>query len=109
VSRRRATVRALVPFVAAVATVIAMTMVAGAHDTDFNDPNDTRGKFDVSKVRLAHQPAPPIWTIVTFQEWGIREMWDRGYLMVMLDTQMGAPADHYALVRSEVFSLEGTL
>ena len=36
-------------------------------------------------------------------------MWDRGYLMVMLDTREGAPADHYVLVRSNLFSLEGTL
>ena len=108
-SRRRAALRTVLPFLAAIVTVGVMAMVAGAHDTDFTDPNDARGKLDVSKVRLAHQPAPPVWTIITFQEWGIREMWDRGYLMVMLDTQMGQPADHYALIRSNLNALEGTL
>jgi hypothetical protein len=109
VSRRRAIVRAVLSFVAAIVTVGALTLIAGAHDTDFNDPNDTRGKLDVSRVRLAHQPAPPIWTIVTFQEWGIREMWDRGYLMVLIDTRMDPAPEHYLLVRSDVFALEGTL
>ena len=108
-SRRRAVVRAVLPFLAAIATVGVLTVVAGAHDTDLTDPNDARGKLDVSTVRLAHQPAPPVWTIITYQEWSVREMWDRGYLMVMLDTREGAPADHYALVRSNLFSLEGTL
>lgn len=108
-SRRRVVLRTVLPFLAAIATVGVMAMVAGAHDTDFTDPNDARGKLDVSKVRLAHQPAPPVWTILTFQEWRTREMWDRGYLMVMLDTQMGQPADHYVLVRSNLYSLEGTL
>ena len=67
-----------------------------------------RGKLDVSTVRLAHQPAARSGRF-TYQEWSIREMWDRGYLMVMLDTREGAPADHYVLVRSNLFSLEGTL
>ena len=108
-SRRRDVFRTVLPFLAAIATVGVLTVVAGAHDTDLTDPNDARGKLDVSTVRLAHQPAPPVWTILTYQEWSIREMWDRGYLMVMLDTREGAPADHYVLVRSNLFSLEGTL
>ena len=36
----------------------------------------------------------------TFGEWRTAEMWDRGYLMVLLDTQGGAGAEYYLLVRS---------
>jgi hypothetical protein len=109
VSRRRILVRAAAPFVAAVVTVVALTFVAAAHDTDLTDPNDTRGKLDVWKVRLAHQPGPPVWTILTFGEWRVHEMWDRGYLLVMLDTQQGPPADHYLLLRSNGSALVGSL
>ena len=108
-TRSRLLVRAAGPFVAAVLTVGLMTFAAGAHDTNFTDPNDTRGKLDVWKVRLAHQPGPPTWTIVTYGLWGIREMWDSGYLMVMLDTRLGAPADHYLLIRSTGSALVGSL
>lgn len=108
-NRRRAVVRIFAPFAAAIATVGAMTLAAGAHDSDFNDPNDARGKLDVSKVKLAHEPAPPIWTILTFHGWGVREMWDRGYLMVMLDTRWAEPAEHYVLVRSNRIAMQGTL
>jgi hypothetical protein len=109
VSRRRLLVHAAAPFVAALVTVAVLAVVAGAHDTDLTDPNDARGKLDVRKVRLQHQPAPPVWTIITFSEWTTREMWDRAYLMVMLDTQMGPPADHYLLIRSNGLALEGSL
>ena len=88
------------PFVAALLTVALVALVAGAHDTDLTDPNDAGGRLDVREVRLAHQPGPPLWTIVTFAEWRTVEMWDRGYLMVLLDTQGGPGAEYYLLVRS---------
>jgi hypothetical protein len=107
--RRRVVVHTAAPFVVAVLTVALLALVAGAHDTDLTDPDDARGKLDVKQVRLAHQPGPPQWTIVTFGEWRTAEMWDRGYLMVLLDTQGGAGAEHYLLVRSAGLQLEGSL
>jgi hypothetical protein len=101
--------RAAVPFVAAAVTVALMAVTAGAHHTDFLDPNDTRGKLDVRRVRFGHTPGPPRWTVVTFTEWGTRQIWDRGYIMVMLDTAAGAGAEHYLLVRSTGPSLAGSL
>jgi hypothetical protein len=106
--RRRLT-HIAAPFVAALATVALITAVAGAHDTDFMDPDDTRGKLDVKQVRLAHQPGPPFWTVVTFAEWRTAEMWDRGYVMVFLDTEGGAGAEYYLLVRSVGVELQGSL
>ena len=69
----------------------------------------TRGKLDLERVRLAHQPGPPKWTLATFGEWRTAEIWDRGYLMVFLDTQGGAGAEHYLLIRSSGVALEGSL
>ena len=102
-------VRAVASLVAALAAVALMAAIAGAHHTDRQDPNETPGKLDVQQVRFAHQPGPPTWTVVTFAEWGVGEIWDRGYLMIMLDTAAGAPAEHYVLVRSTGSSLVGSL
>lgn len=96
-------------FVAALATVSLMAFAAGAHDTDFTDPDDTRGKLDVKQVRLEHRSSPPFWTIVTFGEWRTAEIWDRGYLMVLLDTKGGMGAEFYLLIRSARTELEGSL
>jgi hypothetical protein len=96
-------------FAAPLATVTLMMLVAGAHHTDLVDPNDTRGKLDVSQVRLAHVGGPPSWKVVTFRKWGIREIWDRGYIMVLLDTRSGERAEYYLLIRSNGSSLKGSL
>lgn len=93
----------------AVLVVPLLSIVAGAHDTDLLDPNDTRGALDVRQVRLAHEPGPPRWTIITFEEWRTAKMWDRGYLMVLLDTEAGAPPEYYLLVRAERSELKGSL
>lgn len=101
--------RVTAPFAAALITIAVMSVGAGAHDTDFNDPNDARGRLDVRQVRLAHVPGPPTWTIITFAEWSTAGMWDRGYLMVLLDTQAGVGAEYYLLVRSVGKALQGSL
>jgi hypothetical protein len=101
--------RIAAPFALAFATVTFMTLIAAAHDTDLVDRNDTRGKLDVKRVRLAHEGRPPFWTVLTFAEWGVKEMWDRGYVMVLLDTQQGEQAEYYLLVRSNGRALEGSL
>lgn len=99
----------LAPFGAALVTVALVTAIAGAHDTDLTDPNDTRGSLDVREVRLAHKQGPHTWTIKTFREWRTREIWDRGYLMVLLDTRRGADAEFYLLVRSARTDLLGSI
>jgi hypothetical protein len=102
-------VRVAASFAAAIATAVLVSFVAGAHDTDITDPNDTRGKLDVREVRLDHETPTPKWKIVTFADWGVREMWDRGYLEVLLDTRRGETPEHYLLVRSNRSELQGTL
>jgi hypothetical protein len=106
---RRRVLRIVAPFVAGLVTVAVMALGAGAHDTDLTDRNDSRGRLDVRAVRLNHQGRPPFWTIVTFGEWGTAEMWDRGYLLILLDTRESPAADFYVLIRSVRVALEGTL
>jgi hypothetical protein len=107
--KARRLLRTAAPFVAALATVVSMALIAGAHHTDLADPDDTRGMLDVKEVRFAHQGTPPSWTIVTFGEWKTAAIWDRGYLMVLLDTREGPAADHYLLLRSARVELQGSL
>jgi hypothetical protein len=101
--------RASVPFAAALVTVALIAVVAGANHTDLLDPNDAGGKLDVKRVRMAHQPLPPLWTVFTFARWRNAQMWDRGYIMVLLDTSGGVRAEYYALVRSLGSGLQGSL
>ena len=101
--------RAVAPFAAALVTIALIAVGATAHDTDFRDPDDTKGKLDVRQVRLAHVGQPPVWTTVTFGEWGTAEMWDRGYITVLLDTLGGEGVDYYLLIRSAHTTLEGSL
>jgi hypothetical protein len=107
--KARRLLSALAPFGAALITVALVTAIAGAHDTDLTDPNDTRGSLDVRQVRLAHKSGPHAWTIVTFGEWRTGKIWDRGYLMVLLDTQGKEDAEYYLLVRSAGTGLLGSL
>lgn len=97
------------PFAAALVTILVLALGAGARHTDLLDPNDRRGKLDVRQVRFAHASGPPLWTVVTFSGWSTAEMWDRGYIMIMLDTEAGTPAEYYLLVRSTGGSLAGSL
>jgi hypothetical protein len=108
VSRSRV-LRAGAPFAAALITVTLMAVVAGAHHTDLRDPHDTRGRLDVMEVRFRHQPGPPLWTVITFGEWGAPKMWDRGYILILLDTEGGTGAEYYLLVRSLGRTLGGSL
>jgi len=89
--------------------VVGLALPASAHHTDLRDPNDVRGKLDIREVQLAHREAPPVWTVVTFQKWRIREMWDRGYVLVFLDTMGTADPDYFALVRSDGERMRATL
>jgi hypothetical protein len=107
--RPRRLARTLAPFAAALVTVAVVAAIAGAHDTDFTDPDDTRGRLDLERVRLSHESGLLRWTLTTFGEWRTVEMWDRGYLMVLIDTQGGPGAEYYLLVRSAGVALEGSL
>ena len=101
-SARGGTMRRLVPAlgVAAVVIVIALALPAGATHTNQTDPNDTAGRLDVRTVTLAHDETPR-WRIGTFSAWTARRIWDRGFLIVELDTIGDDGVDQLIVVRSD--------
>jgi hypothetical protein len=88
--------------VAAVVAVVAVALVlpALAAHTNQADPNDTAGPLDVRTVRFTHGGAPT-WRVATFARWSAAELWDRGYVMVELDTRGDDAVDRVVVVRSD--------
>ncbi len=89
-------------------SLFALSGVAGADPSVLTDPNDANG-LDVSRVTLATDVPPPVWTIRTFRSWTIPKLWDRGYFMVELDTVAGAPPEYRAVARSNGKQIVGAL
>lgn len=92
-----------------VAAAFAPTLPSAADHSGQPDPNDTGGRLDVMAVDLVHDAGPPRWVISTFGRWTARWLWDRGYLIVELDTRGKAEVDHLAVVRSDGRELVATL
>jgi hypothetical protein len=75
-----------------------------------DDPADTRGLLDVHEVRFDDpSDGPPAWTVITFDEWTVRQIWDRGDVLLHLDTFGSADPDYFVLVRSDRNTLVATL
>lgn len=94
---------------AVLVAVLAGALPASANHTGQNDGNDTRGRLDLRAVRFDHPPGPLEWTFITFQEWSPARLFDRGFLVVELETRGDEAIDHLVVVRSEGRELVGTL
>jgi hypothetical protein len=88
--------------------LLAFSGVASADPSVLTDPNDANG-LDISRVTLAADVPPPVWTIRTFRSWTIPKLWDRGYFMVELDTSGGAAPEYRAVARSNGKQMVGAL
>lgn len=97
---RTAALAALVLGLLAVVVTVASAESSSSLRARFDDPNDAWGVLDVRRVWLDPERAPPTWTVVTFAPWGERQIQDRGYALVFLDTRGDPGADYYALARS---------
>ncbi|MGZ8630219.1 MAG: hypothetical protein ACXWZF_04540 [Actinomycetota bacterium] len=108
--KRSALMHSATPFlVAAVIAALAVVALAGPRfHSDVDDPNDTRGLLDVRTVRLDHEGGTEF-TVITFEGWTARTLWDRGNAFVFLDTEGGEAAEYFALVRSVGPELEASL
>lgn len=100
--------RGLVLIAAAIGAAVALPLLAVANHAYVSDPDDTRGKFDVSTVRVDAE-RPPTWTIRTYPRWSVERVWDAGYAMVFFDTFGDDRYDYYALVRSNGNRMVGSL
>lgn len=78
-----------------------------ASHRDVRDDNDVKGRLDLRKVSIYGRPR--VWNIQTYDGWSSRSIWDRGYLLVHLDTLGGERFDYYALVSSDGRGMEGVL
>ncbi|HEY7400826.1 MAG TPA: hypothetical protein VH989_08000 [Actinomycetota bacterium] len=77
-----------------------VTLTAWAALVTVQDPNDTQGLFDVRTVRFDPE-RPPEWTVITFGSWTTKGVWDKGYVLVYLDTLGNHDPDYFALIRSD--------
>lgn len=97
---------------AGMAVTITMTvlapLVAGAGHVDPRDGNDTSGRLDVRRVRSG-TGWRPYWKIGTFRRWKVKEIRDKGFFLVYLDTFGDADFDYYAMVRSDGSHLRASL
>ena len=76
---------------------------ASAHHHDPRDANDTRGLLDIRHVDTFGRPRPgfrPVFHVRTFSRWARKDIEDRGFFIVALDTSGNKRPDYYALVRS---------
>lgn len=73
------------------------------------DPNDTKGRMDVKKVRSWAGASPPRWKIVTFSSWTIKGVWDEGYFLVSVDTKDDPDPDYHVLGYSNGKGMVGGL
>lgn len=82
-------------------------LLALASHRDVRDANDVKGRLDLRRISIYGHPR--VWNIETHDGWTNREIWDRGYLLVHLDTFGGERFDYYALLSSDGKGMEGVL
>ncbi|MDP9069122.1 MAG: hypothetical protein M3N53_12370 [Actinomycetota bacterium] len=93
---------------AASAVAVAIPLLATASHLDVPDGNDTRGLLDVRRVDLSGSERPT-WHVITFTDWTVGRVFDRGYFLVRLDTFGTARYDYYALVWSNGYRMRANL
>ena len=86
----------------------AIPLVASADHTGLEDGNDTKGPFDVRRVKVAGTRRPR-YDVVTFPRWKVARVWDRSYGLVYFDTFGGDAPDYYVLVRSDGYRMRAHL
>ena len=95
--------------VLALVTSSVFIVLAGASHRDLRDGNDSRGRLDVRSVKSFGGVKKPGWHIVTIARWNAKEMQDRGFALVNLDTFGNSRFDYYALIGSNGSKMKGTL
>lgn len=83
------------------------TMFAKATHQDSKDGNDVKGKLDIRAVNTAGQDSTPRWKFITFSRNPAKELQDRGFFLVYLDTFDDSRFDYYALISSDGSRLKG--
>jgi hypothetical protein len=84
-------------------------LFARANHLDLSDGNDTRGLLDVKNIVTWGSTRRPGWRIVTYRRWTTRRIWDKGFVLVFLDTFGKDNPDYYALISSYGRGMQGRL
>ncbi len=112
-TRGRIALRRVAPIALAIAVGTALVMatlaIASAPAVQVTDGKDVRGRLDVQRVSLDPGTDTPEWTVRTFASWRPSQLWDRGFVVVFLDTMGDSRPDYYALIRSSGSTLDGSL
>ena len=93
-----------VALLAIIAAVIPL--FATARHAVVRDPNDTRGALDVRRVEMVSGTR---WKVTTWRGWKTSALWDRGHVLIYLDTFGGARSDYYVLVGSNGMKMTAVL
>jgi hypothetical protein len=72
---------------------------AAAHHVTVSDPNDARGRFDIKTARVL-EGSPRRAKTTMYKRWTAKRVWDRGYVLVYLDTLADERFDYHVLIRS---------
>jgi hypothetical protein len=91
-----------------VVAAAAVPFVASADHVDLGDPNDTKGPFDVRRVKVVGTQKPR-YDVVTFPRWTVARTWDRSYGLLYFDTFGGEAPDYYVMVRSDGYRMRASL
>lgn len=86
----------------------AGSITAQAQHLDVSDRRDTRDALDISDVQVDRVSNPRFW-VKTWGRWTVKDIFDRGYVLVFFDTFGSSRFDYYALVRSRGNRLEASL
>lgn len=79
---------------------LLLPFIAWARHIDLIDRNDTRGLLDIHLVRVGGKTNSPRWKIETWGRWRTDQIWDRGVVLIELDTFGDGAFDYYAMTRS---------
>ncbi len=81
---------------------------AVANHVVVRDRDDTPGRLDVRRAEPTGV-SPHKMTIKTHNAWGVNDIFDRGYLLVYLDTFGGNRFDYFILLRPERGNMRGNV
>lgn len=89
-------------------TAAVLPFVASADHVDVSDRNDTKGPFDVARVKV-NEGRRPRYDVVMFRAWKVSRVWDRSFALIYFDTFGGEAPDYYVMLRSDGRGMRGLL
>ncbi len=92
----------------AAGAVSILPFTASADHVDVTDRNDTKGPFDVARVKVI-EGRKPRYDVVMFPRWKVARVWDRSFALIYFDTLGGEAPDYYVMLRSDGREMRGLL